>query len=323
MLLRKQITEELTEELTKDITKKLRRELKNQPQSKESNSLKDLPQPKESNSLKDLPQSKESNSFGSFIKQKKFHEEKLKFHEEKLKFHEGKLLDINQKIEEERKKTTNDIQSEWTRRAKNKLKIYKHDLFKLDKSNWLNDSIIEAILHQICNTASYRKVIALSPFLFTKLLEEDPTFFTKTINIFNYENILIPVCIDKHWILGHFNPKNGNLQIHDPYQTFTQTLKVGQILTKWLLNEGTRTKSKLKIINFIPSQLYKKQPNSDSSNCGIFIAKYANSIVKNKEPNLYNIEQTRKKWKRILIDELYIIREKIEKTKKGEIRILS
>lgn len=198
------------------------------------------------------------------------------------------------------------IAKEHLRRDKTKPKVNFHDLLSLDLKTWLNDSIIEAVLHQLSSTAPYKKVICLSPFHYTKLLEKDTTFFTKKINIFQHENVLIPIWDNgKHWILAHYKPAKGIVEVHDPYQNKGQALKVGNTLVPWLLEEAARKDTNITCITLHSSRKYPRQSSRDQYNCGIYITEYARNIIRNEPVQLTNIQQTRQDWKRILKEDLY------------------
>jgi len=160
------------------------------------------------------------------------------------------------------------------------IQIFRQDIDTLKGLNWLNDSIINFYMQMIVKRSKkpgYPKVFAFNTFFYPKLMSSGHSGlkrWTKSIDIFSMDLILIPVHLGMHWCLAvidlrklgvfYFDSMGGNNE--NCLQELLQYLK-----DEHREKKGTNLNMKrysTKIVKNIPQQL-------NGSDCGVFSCKFA------------------------------------------------
>ena len=92
------------------------------------------------------------------------------------------------------------------------IQICRKDLATLKGLNWLNDNIINFYMNLICDrslkkkTDAQNKVHTFSTFFYPKLIKDGYSTilkrWTRKIDIFSFNLILVPIHINLHWTLA-------------------------------------------------------------------------------------------------------------------------
>ena len=174
--------------------------------------------------------------------------------------------------------------------------ITRKDLDTLRGLNWLNDEIINFYLQMIvernknANKEKYpnipdkwAKVYAMNTLFLRKLMTtgySTISFWTKKVDIFSFDKILVPVHLDVHWCLAVIDLKKKGVYFYDSMGSDkTDILKK---LLEYLKQEHMDKKKsefdtsgfKLQNVKDIPRQM-------NGSDCGMFTLKYAEYLSRN------------------------------------------
>jgi len=101
-----------------------------------------------------------------------------------------------------------------------------HDLFTLTGHNWLNDQVVETYLNLVAGrslTEEFRakhlpRVHCMSTFFFRNLSVKGFTSvarWTKDVNLFSYDLVLVPVLVRKHWALVTMDFRTQGVFLYD------------------------------------------------------------------------------------------------------------
>ena len=167
------------------------------------------------------------------------------------------------------------------------ISITRKDLDTLRGLNWLNDEIINFYLQMIVARSkemdNWPKVYAMNTFFLPKLRTTGyPTLkrWTRKVDIFSYDIILVPVHLDVHWCLAVINLKKKGVYFYDSMGSDkTEILK---LLLKYLESEHMDKKKtpfdtsdfSLENVKDIPRQM-------NGSDCGMFTLKYSEYLARN------------------------------------------
>jgi len=162
------------------------------------------------------------------------------------------------------------------------IQITRKDIDTLTGLNWLNDEIINFYLQMIVKRSNQEglKVYATSTFFYPKMMSHGQTAlkrWTRKVDIFQQDLMLIPVHLGMHWCLAVVNFRKPGVYYYDSMGgNNTQCLTS---LLKYLKDEYKDKKGgdldmgtyEAKILKDIPQQM-------NGSDCGMFACKFAEYI---------------------------------------------
>ncbi|XP_008307881.1 sentrin-specific protease 2 [Cynoglossus semilaevis] len=177
-----------------------------------------------------------------------------------------------------------------------KLRITQRDLATLQEGGWLNDEVINfylsLIMEQCSKESGAFKVYSFSTFFFPKLRgggggqtggHAAVKRWTKTVDLFLYDLILVPLHLGVHWAMAVIDVKSKTVKSYDSmgqrhddicgllllYLKEEHKTKKGRDLDsgKWTIGSLRATE--------IPQQ-------KNGSDCGVFSCKYAQYIAKGR-----------------------------------------
>ncbi|RXN09970.1 sentrin-specific protease 2-like protein [Labeo rohita] len=171
-----------------------------------------------------------------------------------------------------------------------KLRITQRDLATLQEGSWLNDEVINFYMNLVMSRSEQevggRKVYSFSTFLFPKLHNGGHAAvrrWTKAVDLFLYDIILVPLHLGVHWSLGVVDFKSKSVRSYDSMGQRHDDI-CDMILL--YLKEEFRIKkgkdldtSKWTLSSLRPSEIPQQKNGSD---CGVFVCKYADYISRGR-----------------------------------------
>ena len=161
-------------------------------------------------------------------------------------------------------------------------KVTRADINKLDGLNWLGDVVINFYMNLLAERAKENgmpQIYAFSSFFLTKLLmtgRKGVKRGTKNIDIFSMDLILVPVHLTMHWCMAIIDMRANQIRCYDSLGGTNCTCL--NALENYLSEEYVdRFKKPLTTkFNLIHMDSIPKQSNN--SDCGVFVCKYAECI---------------------------------------------
>ncbi|VDM19982.1 unnamed protein product [Wuchereria bancrofti] len=159
--------------------------------------------------------------------------------------------------------------------------ITRKDLLTLKGLDWLNDEVINFYMNLICqrsqNDESLPKVYAFNSFFYSTLVSKGYASvrrWTRKIDIFAYELLLIPVHLGAHWCLAVIDFKNRIIDYYDSMGGNNDCCL--DVMSEYLCEESLDKRKKefdlsdWQLVNRddIPQQM-------NGSDCGMFACKFA------------------------------------------------
>ncbi|XP_056007512.1 sentrin-specific protease 1-like isoform X3 [Ostrea edulis] len=171
-----------------------------------------------------------------------------------------------------------------------KLQIRRHDMESLAGLNWLNDEIINFYMNQLVErgeTEGKPKVYAFNTFFYPKVMSQGHSSvkrWTRRVDIFSKDYILIPVHLGMHWCLAVIDFKKKMIRYFDSMGG--NNMACLNALKEYLCAESLDKKKqkfdltdwKTKIVKDIPQQM-------NGSDCGMFTCKFAEYITREADIN--------------------------------------
>ncbi|KAJ8350357.1 hypothetical protein SKAU_G00254870 [Synaphobranchus kaupii] len=157
-----------------------------------------------------------------------------------------------------------------------KLRITQRDLATLRNGSWLNDERGEQ--------DGGRKVYTFSTFFFPKLRGGGHTAvrrWTKAVDIFLQDIILVPLHLGVHWSLAVIDLKAKSVKYYDSMGQRHDD--ICSLLLLYLKDEYKAKKSKdLEVTKWVVSSLKSSEipQQNNGSDCGVFACKYADYIAR-------------------------------------------
>jgi hypothetical protein len=165
--------------------------------------------------------------------------------------------------------------------------ITRKDLDTLRGLNWLNDEIINFYMQMIVarssTTDNWPKVYAMNTFFLPKLRDSGYATlkrWTRKVDIFSYDVIIVPVHLDVHWCLAVINLKKKGVYFYDSMGSDKPSIL--KLLLHYLEQESLDKKKapfdtsgfEMENVKDIPRQM-------NGSDCGVFTLKYAEYLSRN------------------------------------------
>ncbi|KAG7466971.1 hypothetical protein MATL_G00148160 [Megalops atlanticus] len=168
-----------------------------------------------------------------------------------------------------------------------KLRITQRDLATLRDSSWLNDEVINFYLNLVASRSEQeggRKVYAFSTFFFPKLHGGGHTAvrrWTKAVDLFAYDIILVPLHLGVHWSLAVIDLKAKSVKCYDSMGQRHD--EICRLLLLYLKDEYKTKKNKdLEVSKWEVTSLRSNEipQQNNGSDCGVFACKYADYIAR-------------------------------------------
>ncbi|KTF75218.1 hypothetical protein cypCar_00023503 [Cyprinus carpio] len=171
-----------------------------------------------------------------------------------------------------------------------KLRLTQRDLATLQEGSWLNDEVINFYMNLVMSRSEQevggRKVYSFSTFLFPKLHiggHAAVRRWTKAVDLFLYDIILVPLHLGVHWSLAVVDFKFKSVQSYDSMGQRHDD--ICNMILLYLKEEFKVKKGKdldtLKwtLSSLRPSEIPQQKNGSD---CGVFVCKYADYISRGR-----------------------------------------
>ncbi|XP_022820960.1 sentrin-specific protease-like isoform X2 [Spodoptera litura] len=168
-----------------------------------------------------------------------------------------------------------------------KLKIYKEDLETLSEHNWLNDKVIDFYMNLIMQRSEEQnnlpKVYAMNTLFYPKLMKSGHAGlkrWTRKVDIFAYDLLVIPVHLTNHWCVSFINFQTRKIEYLDSRGKSKRPCLIA--LLQYLKDEHQDKKGvpfddsgwETECLKDIPEQM-------NSSDCGIFVCTFAEFSSRN------------------------------------------
>ncbi|KAM9397555.1 sentrin-specific protease 2 isoform 2-T2 [Salvelinus alpinus] len=174
-----------------------------------------------------------------------------------------------------------------------KLCITQRDLATLQEGSWLNDEVINFYLSLVMTRSSSAgqglKVYSFSTFFFPKLHGGGHVAvkrWTKAVDLFQYDIILVPLHLGVHWSLAVINFNSGTVRSYDSMGQRHDD--ICSLLLLYLREEHKARKDqdldacKWTVGSLRASEIPQQKNGSD---CGVFACKYADYIAQGRRLN--------------------------------------
>ncbi|XP_027015823.1 sentrin-specific protease 2 [Tachysurus fulvidraco] len=171
-----------------------------------------------------------------------------------------------------------------------KLRITQRDLATLQEGCWLNDEVINFYLNLVMarteQEACGRKVYCFSTFFFPKLHgggHEAVRRWTKAVDLFLYDFILIPLHLGVHWSLAVVDFRAKSVRSYDSMGQRHDD--ICNMILMYIKEECEVKKGKgLEILKWTVTSLRATEvpQQKNGSDCGVFVCKYADYIARGR-----------------------------------------
>ncbi|XP_033761792.1 sentrin-specific protease 1-like isoform X2 [Pecten maximus] len=169
-----------------------------------------------------------------------------------------------------------------------RLQITRKDMATLSGLNWLNDEIINFYMNLLMERGKEEgksKVYACNTFFYPKVVSGGHSAvrrWTKRIDIFSQDYILIPVHLGMHWCLAVVDFKKKLVQYFDSMGGENQ--QCVNAIKKYLCDESMDKKKQEFNLTGWATEIVKDIPQQmNGSDCGMFACKYAEYITRGAE----------------------------------------
>ncbi|GAA6086704.1 sentrin-specific protease 2 [Tachysurus ichikawai] len=171
-----------------------------------------------------------------------------------------------------------------------KLRITQRDLATLQESCWLNDEVINFYLNLVMarteQEACGRKVYCFSTFFFPKLHGGGHAAvrrWTKAVDLFLYDFILIPLHLGVHWSLAVVDFRAKSVRSYDSMGQRHDD--ICNMILMYIKEECEVKKGKgVEILKWTVTSLRATEvpQQKNGSDCGVFVCKYADYIARGR-----------------------------------------
>jgi len=158
------------------------------------------------------------------------------------------------------------------------------DLLTLDGIVWLNDNIINYYFSMLVSKAWHTNAIsvfAFTTFFYSSLSSGTmgPRTWTSGIDIFNKDNVLIPVHAGLHWCLAVFNVGSHSLNVYDSIPSPQRKSDILQRVRKYIRDEHRSKRGVPYPYGLDEGQSPVVPPQNNGHDCGVFVCQYAKAVV--------------------------------------------
>lgn len=165
------------------------------------------------------------------------------------------------------------------------------DLKTLRAPNWLNDEVINFYFELICQrskeNASYPRLHIFNTFFYSKLKAggyESIKRWTRKVDIFSFDMILIPIHLGIHWCCAEINFKERAIYYYDSLHNRNSTCL--KLLQQYLIDELNDKKGGIGEFDFDNWNLYSPTNipcQQNGYDCGVFACIFAEYRSRNAE----------------------------------------
>ncbi|XP_047098399.1 sentrin-specific protease 1-like [Schistocerca piceifrons] len=170
------------------------------------------------------------------------------------------------------------------------LKITRHDIGTLKKKNWLNCQVINfymSLLTERGKQNGYPSIYTFNTFFFPRLYSSGFSAvrrWTRKIDIFAYEILIVPIHLSIHWCMVAINFKKKTICYYDSMNSSNNVCL--KVLWDYLNSESMDKRNdefnydgwKTENVKEIPQQV-------NTSDCGVFCCVYSDCICRNASFN--------------------------------------
>jgi len=162
------------------------------------------------------------------------------------------------------------------------IQIKSNDIDTLNGLNWLNDEVINFYLQMIVSRSSAKvngwpRVYATNTFFYPKLMQQGHSAlkrWTRKVDIFSFDLILVPVHLGMHWCLATIDLKRKGVFYYDSMGG--DNISCLDALLKYLQDEHMDKKKSPFDTSSFNSEIVKDIPQQmNGSDCGMFTCKFA------------------------------------------------
>eukprot|EP01116_Phalansterium_solitarium_P011287 TRINITY_DN2691_c0_g1_i1.p1 TRINITY_DN2691_c0_g1~~TRINITY_DN2691_c0_g1_i1.p1 ORF type:complete len:706 (-),score=239.45 TRINITY_DN2691_c0_g1_i1:161-2278(-) len=169
------------------------------------------------------------------------------------------------------------------------LRLTREDMWRLRDGQWLNDEVINFYMTLLSENSKAAagdlpRVYCFNTFFYSMLAKHGHSRvakWTRKVNLFEYDKLIIPIHKDVHWTLGVINFKDKRFEYLDSmYSRFDSCF---QVMRKYLQDEAKAKSYKdldlSQWTNHSPSDVPQQQNGYD---CGVFMCRFAANISQNQ-----------------------------------------
>ncbi|GLH10887.1 Uncharacterized protein GBIM_15766 [Gryllus bimaculatus] len=165
------------------------------------------------------------------------------------------------------------------------LRITRRDIHTLVGTNWLNDEVINFYMNLLIERGkldNYPSVYCFNTFFYPKLESQGHSSlkrWTRKIDIFAHELLIVPVHLGVHWCLACINLKEKKILYYDSMGGKNNTCL--QTLMRYLQDESM-DKKKVKFDNtgWVLENVKDNPQQMNGSDCGMFSCMYAEFLCR-------------------------------------------
>ncbi|KAI8328623.1 hypothetical protein BC941DRAFT_444516 [Chlamydoabsidia padenii] len=164
------------------------------------------------------------------------------------------------------------------------------DIYKLYPETWLNDEIINfymvLLMDRTNNKSSLPTIHCFNTFFCSTLRDQGydkVKRWTKKVDIFSKDLLLVPINRSYHWTLGVVDLKNKQVAVYDSLNGKHHTPTINLLLKYLELEHLDKKKSPLDTSDwkgYMPSSIPQQRNSSD---CGVFACTFAERLARNHQ----------------------------------------
>ncbi|PSN41014.1 hypothetical protein C0J52_16055 [Blattella germanica] len=167
--------------------------------------------------------------------------------------------------------------------------ITRRDMRTLSGLNWLNDEVINfymELLKERGKLENYPSVYCFNSFFYTKLVtgggHSSVRRWTRKVDIFSYDLIIIPIHLDVHWCLIAIDFEKRTVKYYDSMGSPNN--KCLECIIKYLKAECLdKKKTHFNLSGWLIENVKDLPQQMNGSDCGVFSCTYAEFICRNAD----------------------------------------
>ena len=188
------------------------------------------------------------------------------------------------------------------------MKLDRRDLRSLEPDGWVNDAVInfyfELIMEDSRSPAACLRVFAFSTFFYTKLRDSGGHHgvrrWTKKVNLFDYDLVIVPVHLGVHWTLAAVDLAGRRLSYYDSLGKANPECLAA--LASYIEEEhNAKLGEPLSTENFGLETLADSPRQVNSSDCGVHVMVTALMLARGK-PNRFSASDMDNWRRRIMLE---------------------
>lgn len=171
------------------------------------------------------------------------------------------------------------------------INITRKDIQSLKGLNWLNDEIINFYMNLVATNAKGLNAYPFTTFFYPKLIKEGYNNalkrWTRKVDIFSYDLLLVPVHLGLHWTLAIVDFKQKEVRYYDSMNGYNnECLKA---LCNYLKQEHLdKKKSEFDLNEWNAYHVRDIPQQMNGSDCGMFACKFADWLCRGKTIFTFN-----------------------------------